>query len=255
MITTVSTVKDDVVRLGRWIDRNQAAGVDRMVVFVDDRDDARTAEALDARPGVVAIDAATWWGEDFPARLNARQRINANAALRVVQEVDPLGWMFHVDGDEVVHLDTDQLLALPDDVEAVRLSPLEALAQWEWPDDEVTLFKPPLADEELDLLHLLGMIERPDNDAWFRGHTAGKSGLRVSTDAWLEIHRVVDDSGTPVPAHRAPWLQVLHYESHTLRGVRPQVGEPHDLRPPDRRAARAASARLRDVRGELGALA
>ncbi len=216
MITTVSTVKDDVERLQRWIDRNRAAGVDRMVVFVDDRDDARTAALLDARPGVVAVDAGAWWGEDYPARLNARQRINANAALGVVRELDTRGWMFHIDGDEVLHLDRERLMALPDDVEAVQLSPLEALSQWEWPDDEVTLFKRLLAIEELNLLFLLGMLERPTNDAYFRGHTAGKAGLRVASEAWLEIHRVVDEGRTPVPAHRASWLQVLHYESHTL---------------------------------------
>ena len=216
VITTVSTVKDDVERLQRWIDRNMAADVDRMIVFVDDRNDAQTTALLDARPGVVAIDAGTWWGEEFPTRLNARQRINANAALGVVQELDLRGWMFHIDGDEVLHLDKELLLALPDDIVAVQLSPLEALSQWEWPDDEVTAFKRLLSVEELNLLHLLGMIERPENDAYFRGHTAGKAGLRVSSDAWLEIHRVVDDSRTPVPAHRASWLRVLHYESHTL---------------------------------------
>lgn len=216
MITTVSTVKDDLERVERWIGRNLAAGVDRMIVFVDDRDDTATAAALNARAGVVAVDAGTWWGEDLPARLNARQRINANAALRVVQEVDPDGWMFHIDGDEVLHLDRERLLALPDDTVAVQLSPLEALSQWEWPDDHVTLFKRLLTVEELDLLHLLGMIERPDNGTYFRGHTVGKAGMRLSARGWLEIHRVVDDGRTPVPAHRAPWLQVLHYESHTL---------------------------------------
>ncbi|MCW2735748.1 MAG: hypothetical protein JWN97_392 [Nocardioides sp.] len=216
MITTVSTVKDDLPRLERWIDRNTAAGVDRMVVFLDDRDDARTAQLLDARPGVIAVDAGSWWGDEQPARLNARQRTNANAALRVVRENDPRGWMFHIDGDEVLHLDKDRLLALPEDTDAVRLAPLEALSQWEWPNDEVTVFKRLLTAEELDLLHLLGMLERPDNDAYFRGHTSGKAGLRVSSEAWLEIHRVVDDSRAPVPAHRASWLQVLHYESHTL---------------------------------------
>ncbi len=216
MITTVSTVKDDIERLGRWVDRNMAAGVDRMVVFVDDRDDADTAALLNARPGVVAVDAGTWWGDDYPAKLNDRQRINANAALRVVREIDPQGWMFHIDGDEVLHLDKEQLLTLDDDIHAVRLSPLEALAQWEWPDDEVRLFKRLLSAAELNLLHLLGRLERPDNATYFRGHTAGKSGLRVTSDAWLEIHRVVDEQRAPVPAHRAPWLQVLHYESHTL---------------------------------------
>lgn len=216
VITTVSTVKDAVPRLHRWIDRNMAAGVDRMVIFVDDRCDAETAAVLNARAGVVAVDAGTWWREDYPPRLNARQRINAYAALSVVRELDPRGWMFHIDGDEVLHLDKERLLALPDDVEAVRLAPLEALSQWEWPNDDVTLFKRLLAEEELDLLHLLGMLEHPDNNAYFRGHTAGKAGLRVSSDAWLEIHRVVDDQRTPIALHRADWLQVLHYESHTL---------------------------------------
>lgn len=216
MITTVSTVRNDVGRLQRWIDRNMAAGADRMVVFVDDRDDPRTAAALDARPGVVAVDAGAWWGAEFPARLNARQRVNANAALEAVRACDPRGWMFHIDADEVLHLDKERLLGLPDDVEAVQLAPLEALAQWEWPDDEVTVFKRLLAVEELDLLYLLGMIERPANDVYFRGHTAGKAGLRITSGAWLEIHRVVDDRRTPLAAHRASWLQLLHYESHTL---------------------------------------
>jgi hypothetical protein len=156
--------------------------------------------------------------------------------------------MVHIDGDEVLHLDTELLLGLPDDVEAVRLAPLEALAQWEWPDDEVTLFKRLLSDEELNLLHLLGVIERPENDAYFRGHTAGKAGLRVSRHAWMEIHRVVDDSGAPVPAHRAPWLQVLHYESHTLEEfVRKWTnhttsGHPMVARPGRRRLASAMTA-------------
>ena len=216
MITTVSTVKDDLGRLQRWIDRNLAAGVDRMVVFLDDRDDTRTASVLNARPGVVAIDADTWWGAEVQAKLNTRQRINANAALHLVRENDPHGWLFHIDGDEVVHLDKDRLVALEDDVDAVQLSPLEALSQWEWPNDEVAVFKRLLTAEELNLLHLLGMLERPDNNAYFRGHTAGKAGLRVSSDGWLDIHRVVDDQRNPVAAHRASWLQVLHYESHTL---------------------------------------
>ena len=216
MITTVSTVKDDNARLQRWIDRNMAAGVDRMLVFVDDRDDAQTTALLNARPGVVAVDAATWWGDGFSPKLNTRQRVNANAALAALREGDPKGWLFHIDGDEVLQLDQQRLAGLAEDVEVVRLSPLEALAQWEWPNDDVTVFKRLLTVEELNLLHLLGRLERPDNHAYFRGHTVGKAGMRVSTDAWLDIHRVVDDSRTPVATHRAAWLQVLHYESHTL---------------------------------------
>ena len=107
--------------------------------------------------------------------------------------------MFHIDGDKVLDLDTERLLALPDEVEAVQLAHLEALSQWEWPDDEVTVFKRLLTPEELNLLHLLGMLERPANDAYFRGHTVGKAGLRVSSDGWFDIHRVVD--GQPGTRH------------------------------------------------------
>ena len=155
-------------------------------------------------------------GRRLPAEAQRPTTRQRQCCAGRVRESDPQGWLFHIDGDEVLHLDKQRLLGLADDVEAVLLSPLEALAQWEWPDDDVTVFKRLLAVEELNLLHLLGRLERPDNHAYFRGHTVGKAGMRVSTDAWLDIHRVVDDSRTPVAAHRAPWLQVLHYESHTL---------------------------------------
>ena len=216
MITTVSTVKDEPARLHRWVDRNLAAGVDRMVVFVDDPADVALAEELDSRPGVVAVGARWWWGERRAGKLNVRQRVNSNAALDVLTRADPTGWVFHIDGDEVIHLDKAQLLALPDDVTAVQLATLEAVSQWEWPDDEVAVFKRLLSDEELNLLHLLGRLERPDNSYYFRGHITGKAGLRLGTDgAWLGIHRVVDADREALPGHSADWLQLLHYESHT----------------------------------------
>ena len=216
MITTVSTVKDGPARLHRWIDRNLAAGVDRMLVFLDDPEQTALADELDSRPGVVAVGAAWWWADsDRPGKLNVRQRVNSNAAVDVLNRVDPTGWAFHIDGDEVPHLDKARLLALPDEVGAVQLSPLEAVAQWEWPDDEVTVFKRLLSEEELNLLLLLGRVERAENSYWFRGHVTGKAGVRLGTDAWLGIHRVVDAERNALPHHSADWLQLLHYESHT----------------------------------------
>ncbi len=190
-----------------------------MVVFVDDRADDSIAEELAGRPGVVAIGARAWWGESdpYPRRLNLRQRINANAGLDVLTRVDPTGWVFHIDGDEVLHLDKNQLLALPDDVHAVQLAPLEAVAQWEWAEDDVRLFKRLLSDEELDLLQVLGHLERSDNSYYFRGHITGKAGLRLGTEAWLGTHRIIDAHREPVPSFSADWLGLLHYESHTYR--------------------------------------
>lgn len=217
MITTVSTVKDDPDRVQRWIDRNLAAGVDRMIVFLDDMDPPRPLEPRgDQQERVVAVNAQDWWQDARPDHLNSRQRINANAGLTAVNRVDPRGWVFHIDGDEVLDLDKERLLALPPETFAVQLSPLEAVSQWVWPDDDGIRFKRPLTQEELDLLLLLRVIERPENSSYFRGHMSGKAGLRAGTHAWLGIHRVFDDDMNAVPALAGDWLRLLHYESHTF---------------------------------------
>ena len=218
VITTVSTVKDDLPRLERWIDRNLTAGVDRMLVFVDDRDDTQTAEALDARSRRGRRRRRDVVGRRLLAeaqRPATRQRQRGAGRPR---DERPAGMAASTStGTRSSTWTGSASWAWRTTSRRCCSSPLEALAQWEWPNDEVTVFKRLLADEELNLLHLLGRLERPDNSAYFRGHTVGKAGMRVSTDAWLDIHRVVDDSRTPVAAHRAPWLQVLHCESHTWR--------------------------------------
>ena len=124
MITTVSTVKADPGDLLRWAERNLAAGVDRMVVFVDDVDSAAAARDGGWRrlAGVVElVHPDEWWGgRRRPGKLNVRQRINANAtlaALRGAPDARDADWLFHLDGDEVLHADVARLHALPADVE------------------------------------------------------------------------------------------------------------------------------------------
>ena len=214
MIVAVSTVKDSRQRLERWTRRNLANGVDHLVVFVDDADPDVLAW-LASTPHVTPVDSTTWWGGRRPDGLNVRQRINANAVRAIGAVVPGVDWVLHLDSDEVAVIDRAQLDALPVTVGAVRLAPCEAVSQREWPDDEVTTFKRLLSEAELALLLSLGGIDKATNNDYFHGHVGGKVAMRPVEGLWIGTHHVVDAQREKQPTFDAPWLRLLHYESHT----------------------------------------
>ena len=84
MIATVSTVKDTLANVQRFVRGNLAGGVDHMVVFLD-APDAEVEAWLAGQEHVthlVADDA--WWGGKRPADLNDRQRLHANITKAVL---------------------------------------------------------------------------------------------------------------------------------------------------------------------------
>lgn len=216
VILTVSTVKDTVPNLRRFVSRNLGNGVDHLIVFLDvgslDSDNLAAEAFLRAHPQVTCIRTSDdWWQGQRPDRLNARQVHNADLANTVLTCFSWARWLFHIDSDEVVLVDRDRLEQLSDDQRVVRLAPLEAVSEWR--PRRGTLFKRPLSAEELQLLTLLGAIRAPDNKAYFRGHVVGKSGFRPALDLTAGIHRPTRSDGAPEPAVEADWLRVLHFES------------------------------------------
>jgi hypothetical protein len=213
MLFTVSTVKETVAGLSRFVERNLAGGVDHVIVFVDDADPLLVEWAAD-QPHVSAVPTGRpWWQGTRPGQLNARQRINANLARAALAVLPGAEWLFHVDGDEVLQVDRAALAALPAEVVAVRATPFEAVSQWSWPGDEVTHFKRLLEPDELTLLHVLGAIDRPVNEALFHGHVRGKSGMRPALDRWASLHDVEDAAQEVLPRDESGLARVLHYES------------------------------------------
>jgi hypothetical protein len=227
MLVAASTVKDTLPHVRRFVSGNLAGGLDHLVVFLDQpgapgQDDV--AAFLDAHPHVTCVRAGPrWWGERRPAGLNERQCTNATVVAHLLASTPGtpatpgtpgIDWVFHVDGDEVVRLDRTALAEVPAGTPAVRLAVREAVSKVSW-SGEPTLFKAPLADPDLRLLHLLGAIAEPTNRAYFHGHLQGKAGVRPSTATYLGLHRALTAAGAPAPTHDDERLEVFHYESYS----------------------------------------
>jgi hypothetical protein len=212
VILSVSTVKDTVPNLEKFVRRNLAGGIDHLLVFLDD-EQPEAAELLKAQPQVTCVQThRRWWHGERPKGLNERQGRNAALSVRILSEFDWADWVFHIDGDEVVDLDRDVLDAVPADERVVALEPWEAVSRLRWGHDP-TWFKTLLDDDQLVLLSMLGLIPRPNNKAYFRGHIAGKVGVRPATDLRIAIHAVADRGGGRVEPHERAVGRVLHYES------------------------------------------
>ncbi len=215
MLFTASTVKDTLPNLERFVTGNLAGGIDHLVVFLDAPEDTDPAavEFLQSHEHVTCLATdEKWWAGDRPGQLNVRQRINANLVKSVLTRFDQAEWLFHIDADEIVQIDRGVLATAPQDAYVVRLAPLEAVSQPEWPADP-TVFKRLLDSDDLTLLTTLGVIDRPHNGAYFHGHVEGKSGVRPTLDLWSTLHHVVDAEKAEQRPWEHPGLRLLHYES------------------------------------------
>lgn len=216
MILAVSTIKDTVANVRRYVEGNLRGGVDQLVVFLD-APDAEVEAYLAGRPGVLhVVTDDAWWGRERPAELNVRQRVNANLVKAVATLVPGIEWVFHVDGDEIAWIDRAELAAVPADRAVVRLAPLEAVARRQW-DGDPTLFKRLARPDELAELRRLGVLAEATNSAYFHGHHFGKVGVRPALDRWIRLHDAVDADRERIRPHTGPGLRMLHYESYDGR--------------------------------------
>lgn len=216
MLFAASTIKDSLANVRFFVAANLDSGLDHLVVFLDaprEPDQREVRAFLDEHPHVTCIPTGrSWWDGDRPASLNVRQRINANWTRAVLEPLGWAEWLFHIDGDEVARLDRDALAAVPADVGAVWLPPLEAVSEWA-PESRPTLFKRLLDDDELTLLHVLDVLDAPTNQAYFHGHVMGKSGVRPASGLALTLHEAVSPEGVRQQRHEDDRLAVLHYDA------------------------------------------
>ncbi|MCH1866471.1 glycosyltransferase family 2 protein [Nocardioides sp. CFH 31398] len=219
MIATVTTMFAPLEAARWFVSANLEAGVDHMVVVLDLPDEAdqpEVAAELDALENVTCLRGdREWWRGKRPGRLNVRQRMNANAVLDAVGEGGQVDWLFHIDSDEVVRIAPGALDEVDAAKQAVRLLPSEAPSR---PDatGPTRWFKRLLSEDELALLHVLGLLPEPSNQAYFHGHVLGKSGVRPGSGLVLTLHTAALPSGDLVSAdleHVSPGLSLLHFDA------------------------------------------
>lgn len=212
-IVAVSTVKADPDQVERFLRRNLGAGIDHLLVFLDDANPP-VRQLLEANPHVTVVRTGPkYWNGARPPRVSDRLRINMNLANAVLATVPSVAWLVSIDSDEAVCIDREAMQSL--DARAVLLSVLEAVSKRTWPDDEPTLFKSRPSDGELAALAALGTIIEPDLRFYFRGHQEGKAAARPDLRVRMRVHSVQDEAGKGL-ARPAPDMHVLHYESHSL---------------------------------------
>lgn len=215
MICTVSTVKDSLANVTHFVECNLAAGVDHLFVFLEGGDPDVLAY-LEEHPHATVVDSDEANRRNpQPGNLNTRQTINANRINVLLADVASAQWLFHIDGDECLDIDKERLLAIDADVATVRLLPKEAVSSSREGDSRY--FKRLLTREELSLLTVLGLIDKPSNRSYFHGHVSGKIGIRPSLSFGMHIHqaRVLGEDETTTD-FEADWLHLLHYESFTM---------------------------------------
>jgi len=215
VIISATTVKDSRDNVEKFVRRNLLGGIDHIVLFLD-APMPEVEEFLDTQPDVTYVRAhGDWWGDLDPGGLNERQINNASVVSRLAAGFGWAEWMFVLDGDEVARIDRGVLERLDPQVRAVRLLPLEVVSSLR-PEGDPTLFKRLLSDDELHLLHVLGVIDKPVQRAYFRGHMTGKPGIRPSADLALGVHHAIDTTtGERVRSVTDPGLRLLHYESYS----------------------------------------
>lgn len=217
MLFTATTLKDSPANVAFFVAANLASGVDHMFVFLDAPNDSGQEEVfglLAAEPRVTCLPTTRqqWWQGDRPSSLNVRQRINANWVRTVLEPFSWAEWLFHIDGDEVARLDREALASVPAEYDAVWLPPLEAVSELR-PAGRPNRFKRLLDDAELNLLHVLGLIDDPTNQAYFHGHVMGKSGIRPGSALALTLHEAISADGQRQERHSDDRLRLLHYDA------------------------------------------
>ncbi len=216
MLFTVSTIKDSPKNVRFFVEANLASGVDHMFVFLDapaQPGQGAVFRFLKSHPHVSVIRTGqAWWEGRRPARLNVRQRINANWVRTLLEPYEWAEWLFHVDGDEVVQIDRATLDAAPAHAHTVWLQPWEAVSRLD-PDGRPTQFKRLLSEEELNLLHVLGTLQVPSNQHYFHGHVMGKVGVRPASGVAMALHGSISPTRQEVPRHAGDRLAVLHYDA------------------------------------------
>jgi hypothetical protein len=112
-ICLIATARSTIHDVLHFVNYHLNIGIDKIILFFDDPNDPAIAPLENyAAVWAVKCDDAYWEsrGAERPLTIEQRQEINVNAGLRLAQQND-FGW--------IIHIDSDELLFLKDDIKAI----------------------------------------------------------------------------------------------------------------------------------------
>ena len=220
MISLVSTVKAPKADLDRFVTYHLNTGVEHIYLFFDDPEDP----SLPAFVGMDQITATActperWQAADIHLEqgIEARQQYNASEAMTWAHGRGSQ-WLLHIDSDELIHIpDSDLpvwLARLPASVDAVIFPVLEAIphaAANQHPFNACRMFKtePRPDPARLDLAAWLG-CRQAFRYGYFRGHLIGKAATRVTAN--IDTVGIHFPTGASLQLEMATDAYVLHYD-------------------------------------------
>ena len=229
MISLVATVRGPRADLDRFIAYHFNTGVCHIYLFFDDPDDP----AVDAFCGLeqltsVACTPKHWRDAGLTASdgIEARQLHNANLAMAWAR-ARGAQWLLHVDSDELIATPGDDIAAWlarrPAEVDAVVFPALEAIPRASGsrhPFESCRLFKVRPSDpKRLELANRMG-CRQALRYGYFRGHMAGKSATRVTSEIRSVGIHVPDGGAGGLRLETAQDAYLLHYDGCTFEAWR-----------------------------------
>jgi len=224
-IATVSTVRTSPKNLRQFVNYHLNSGIDRVFLFFDYPEDGYPVEfEWDDRLTCVKCDDAYWASGSVVdhSTIETRQVHNASNALAWARE-EGIDWIVHIDSDELLFAPYGLVRLLDSvgpDTDAITFPTLEAIPSPMYGThyfEGATYFKDtesrvPFARQTAELI-----LPRAWRYGYFRGHTVGKTAVRVRSQySGLEIHLPIDQEGRQVPAERSAQGFVLHFDCCTL---------------------------------------
>ena len=247
-LCTVTTLDCPVEVLTTWVSYHLNIGVDHMFLFFDNPEHPGISSvAENARITPVRCDSEYWPGGSAKRErltLHERQWFNANKALQWARERG-FDWIAHIDSDELIYFDGNLKLgldAIPNSVEVARLRVLEFIPrqlEYEHPFAGTHWFrvgpKRPARKARPSSVHewILCLAEMASyygrlggaklicpgaRGPFLRGHTGGKSLVRVTADIkGMGVHLPAPPDGRFFRNYFLPRAAILHYDCGSFR--------------------------------------
>lgn len=185
-IAIVSMVRAPLHELRMFVNYHLNIGIDEVILFFDDPQDPGL-HAFAKFPQVTSIAcSAEYWSEktgEKPSNFNIKQLTNANEGAKLAAQKG-CDWVIQIDSDEIVKPSADIKITLENcNSDALRFKVMEAVSEWEDYDNifKATLFKNESSETKIRAAKLLGCSHAIFNNEYFRGHTASKMAVKVSS--------------------------------------------------------------------------